>query len=113
MRYFARHKDNKLLEIGTFYRGIENLEKGFYIEEKDNQVFKEITESEYNQLYAKIQEKANWYNIIYADESRIDEVPEEWRNDILYEVNEQKAAEQAAKENVSDAEVTGAVEAIL
>lgn len=100
--YFAIYENNKLKSLG---RSNSNPPKGFgeY----------EISEEEYNRLYAEIQEKAKWYDIIYADESRIDEVPEEWQTEILNEVHKRKSAEQAAKENASDAEIANEIEAIL
>lgn len=81
MRYYAQYNDSgKLIAIGTGYGGVE------------------ITETEYNALLAEIREKAALVDKLYSGEITIDEVPEDWQEEIQRRVDERIAAEGAAEE---------------
>ena len=87
MRYYAQYNDSgKLLVIGTGYGGTE------------------ITESEYNALLSEIREKAAFVNKLYSGEITIDDVPEEWQEEIQRRVDERIAAEGSAEEQDISAE---------
>ena len=87
MRYYAQYNDNgKLLAIGTGYGG------------------EEITEAEYNALLSEIREKAAMVDKLYSGEIAIDDVPEDWREEILHRVDERIAAEGSAEEQDISAE---------
>ena len=87
MRYYAQYNDSgKLLAIGTGPGGTE------------------ITESEYNTLISEIREKAALVNQLYSGEITIDDVPEEWREEIQRRVDERIAAEGSAEEQDISAE---------
>ena len=85
MRYYAQYNDSgKLLAIGTGLGGTE------------------ITEAEYNALLAEIREKAALVDKLYSGEITIDDVPDEWQEEIQRRVNERIAAEgEAAKQDIS------------
>ena len=86
MRYYAQYNsDNTLLAIGTGPGGAE------------------ITEAEYNWLLAEIRQKAALVDALYAGEITIEDVPEEWQEEIQRRVNDRIAADHAAEE---DAEAT-------
>ena len=71
MRHYAIYSENgKLIAIGTGCGGVE------------------ITEEEYNRLFAEIQEKATLVNSLYNNEISIDAVFEDWREEIQLRVNE-------------------------
>lgn len=81
MRYYAQYNDSgKLLAIGTGPGGVE------------------ITESEYKALLSEIREKAALVYKLYSGEITIDEVLEDWREEIQHRVNERIAAEGIAEE---------------
>ena len=82
MRYYAQYNNSgALLAIGTGYVGTE------------------ITEAEYNALLAEIREKAALVNKLYSGEITIDDVPEEWQEEIQRRVDERIAAEGEAAED--------------
>ena len=82
MRYYAQYNNSgALLAIGTGYGGTE------------------ITEAEYNALLAEIREKAALVNKLYSGEITIDDVPEEWQEEIQRRVDERIAAEGEAAED--------------
>ena len=85
MRYFAKHNESgKLIAIGTGPGGVE------------------ITESEYNRLWAEIREKAALVDSLYNGEITIDSVPAQWQEEIQRRVNERIAAEgEAAQQEIS------------
>lgn len=87
MRYYAQYNDSgKLIIIGTGPGGTE------------------ITEEEYNRLLAEIREKAALVDRLYNGEITIEEVPEQWREEIQRRVDERIAAEGAAEDQDIPAE---------
>ena len=86
MKYFAQYENGILTAIGTGNGGTE------------------ITESEYNALFAEIREKAALVDKLYSGEITIDEVPADWREEIQRRVEERIAAEEAAEEQDISAE---------
>lgn len=75
-RYFAHYNENgKLIGIGTGYGGVE------------------ITEAEYNRLLAEIREKADLVDKLYNGEIALEDVPEEWREEIQRRADERKQME--------------------
>ena len=87
MRYFSLHNsDHKLVGIGTGIGGTE------------------ITEAEYNALLAEILKKAELVDKLYSGEITIDDVPEDWREEIQHRVDERIAAEGTAEEQEISAE---------
>lgn len=87
MRYYARYNDSgKLIIIGTGPGGTE------------------ITEVEYNRLLTEIREKAALVDRLYNGEITIEEVPEQWREEIQRRVDERIAAEGAAEDQDIPAE---------
>ena len=86
MRYYAQYYDNKLIAIGTGPGGTE------------------ITEAEYNALLAEIREKAALVDKLYSGEITIDDVPNDWKEEIQRRVDERIAAEGAAEEQDIPAE---------
>lgn len=97
MRYYAQYNDSgKLIAIGTGPGGTE------------------ITEYEYNRLLAEIREKAALVDKLYSGEITIDDIPEEWREEIQRRVNERIAAEgEAAQEEISGDELLTMIEGVL
>ena len=97
MRYYAQYNENKkLIAIGTGYGGTE------------------ITEAEYNELLAKICEKADLIDKLYSGEITIDAVPAEWREEIQRRVDERIAAEgEAVEQEVSGEEFMTMLEGVL
>ena len=86
MRYYAQYSDNKLIAIGTGHGGTE------------------ITETEYNRLLSEIREKAALVNKLYSGEITIEDVPEEWQEEIQRRVDERIQAEGEAEEQPISAE---------
>ena len=86
MRYYADYYNNNLLSVGIGNCGYE------------------ITESEYNTLISKIREKAALVDKLYGGEITIDEVPEDWQEEIQRRVDERIAAEGSAEEQDISAE---------
>lgn len=97
MRYYAQYDNqNNLIAIGTGSGGTE------------------VTEEEYNNLLAEIHEKVSLVNKLYNGEITIDEVPEEWREEIQRRVNERIALEESFKEEqISSDEFYAMVEGVL
>ena len=97
MRYYAQYNnENRLIAIGTGYGGTE------------------ITEAEYNTLFAEIREKAALVNKLYAKEITIADVKAEWQEEIQRRVNERIAAEgEAAEQPISGEEFKTMLEAVL
>ena len=67
MKYFALYEDDKLVSFGTT---------------SANSVIGEITETEYNALKAANAEKCAYAEQVFAGEITIDEVPEEYREEV-------------------------------
>ena len=87
MRYYAQYDSHgKLLAIGTGPGGTE------------------ITEEEYNRLLAEIREKAALVDRLYNGEITIEEMPEQWREEVQRRVDERIAAEGAAEDQDLPAE---------
>ena len=86
MRYYKRVYNDIVIAIGTGYGGTE------------------ITEAEYNALLSEIREKAAFVNKLYGGEITIDEVPEDWQEEIQRRVDERIAAEGTAEEQDIPAE---------
>ena len=86
MRYYKRVYNDIVIAIGTGYGGTE------------------ITEAEYNALLSEIREKAAFVNKLYGGEITIDEVPEDWQEEIQRRVDERIAAEGSAAEQDISAE---------
>ena len=87
MRHYAQYNNSgTLLAIGTGSGGTE------------------ITEAEYNALLAEIREKAALVDKLYSGDTTLDEVPEDWQEEIQRRVNERIAAEGAAEEQGIPAE---------
>lgn len=97
MRYYAQYNEsNVLISIGTGYGGTE------------------ITEEEYNILLAEIREKAVFVNQLYNDEITINEVPEDWKEEIQRRVDERIALDaEADSQPVSADEFYTMVEEVL
>ena len=87
MRCFAQYNDSGILiAIGTGPGGTE------------------ITEAEYNALLSEIRTKAALMNNLYSGEITIDDVPDEWQEEIQRRVDERIAAEGTAEEQDISAE---------
>lgn len=86
MRYYAQYSDNKLIAIGTGPGGTE------------------ITETEYSRLLSEIREKAALVNKLYSGEITIEDVPEEWQEEIQRRVDERIQSDGEAKEQPISAE---------
>lgn len=77
MRYFAIYDENgKITAIGTGNSGVE------------------ISETEYNAILDEIRVKNNFVDQLYNGEITIDDVPEEWREEIQKRVDELKEQEE-------------------
>ena len=70
MRYCAYYENDKLVAIGTGCGGVE------------------ITEAEYNEILAIIREKNRLVDAVYSGEITIDDVPEEWQEEIQRRADE-------------------------
>lgn len=86
MRYFKTIDNGVLQDIGTGYGGIE------------------ITEAEYNIILAEIREKADLVDKLYTNEITIDDVLEEWREEIQHRVDERIAEKSAIEKQELSAE---------
>ena len=86
MRYYAQYYDNKLIAIGTGSGGTE------------------ITESEYNTLLSEIREKAALVDKLYSGEITIDDVPNDWKEEIQRRVDERIQADGEAENQPISAE---------
>lgn len=87
MRYYAQYNEsNTLIAIGTGPGGTE------------------ITEAEYNALLSMIREKAALVNKLYSGEITIEDVPEEWQEEIQRRVDERIQADGEAEEKPISAE---------
>lgn len=87
MRYYAQYNgSSKLIAIGTGNGGTE------------------ITESEYNALLAEIREKAALVGKLYSGEITIEDVPEEWQEEIQRRVDERIQADGEAENQPISAE---------
>lgn len=64
----------------------------------------EITKEEYDRLLSEIREKAALVNQLYNGEITIEDVPEEWREEIQRRVDERIAAIGAAEDQDIPAE---------
>ena len=96
MRYYKRVYNDIVIAIGTGYGGTE------------------ITEAEYNALLSEIREKSAMVDKLYGGEITIDEVPEDWQEEIQRRVNKRIAAEgEAAEQPVSGDEFLSMLEGVL
>ena len=87
MRYYAQYNDSgKLVAIGIGYGG------------------EEITESEYNRLLSEIREKADLVDKLYSGEITIDDVPNDWKEEIQRRVDERIQADGEAENQPISAE---------
>lgn len=87
MRYYAQYNDSgKLVAIGIGYGG------------------EEITESEYNTLLSEIREKAALVDKLYSGEITIDDVPNDWKEEIQRRVDERIQADGEAENQPISAE---------
>lgn len=64
----------------------------------------EITETEYNRLMSEIREKAALVDKLYSGEITIEDVPEEWQEEIQRRVDERIQADGEAAEQPISAE---------
>lgn len=85
MRYYALYDGSgKLTAIGTGHGG------------------EEITKEEYDRLLAEIREKAELVHNLYYGTITIENVPEQWREEIQRRVDERIAEEgEAAQQDIS------------
>ena len=86
MRYYKLIENDTLIAIGTGAGGVE------------------ITEAEYNALLSEIRTKAALVDKLYSGEITIDDVPDEWQDEIQRRVDERVAAEGSAEEQDISAE---------
>lgn len=87
MKFFAQYTGSgKLIAIGTGPGGTE------------------ITEAEYNRLLSEIREKAALVDKLYSGEITIEDVPEEWQEEIQRRVDERIQADGEAAEQPISAE---------
>ena len=87
MRYYAQYNDSgKLVATGIGYGG------------------EEITESEYNTLLSEIREKAALVDKLYSGEITIDDVPNDWKEEIQRRVDERIQADGEAENQPISAE---------
>ena len=86
-RYFAQYNDDGILiAIGTGPGGTE------------------ITEAEYSALLTEIREKAALVDKLYSGEITIEDVPEEWQEEIQRRVDERIQADGEAENQPISAE---------
>lgn len=97
MRHYAQYdSDGKLLAIGTGLGGTE------------------ITEVEYNALLAEIREKAALVYKLYNNEITIEDIKEEWQEEIQRRVNERIEFEGTLDEQpISSDEFLSMLEEVL
>lgn len=97
MRYYAQYNESgKLIAIGTGLGGTE------------------ITEAEYDALLSEIGQKAALVDQLYDNEIAADDVPEEWREEIVRRVAERIEAEGEAEEQpISGDELLAMLEEVL
>ena len=97
MRFYSQYNDaGKLIAIGTGAGGTE------------------ITEAEYNALLAEIREKAALVNQLYSGEITLDDVPDDWQEEIQRRVNERITADgEAAEQPVGGDEFLSMMEGVL
>lgn len=94
--YYKRIESGKLIAIGTNCGGTE------------------ITEAEYNALLAEIRTKAQLVDRLYLNEITADDVPAEWRDEIVRRVNERRATEAEMQDDeISPDELMSMMEGIL
>lgn len=87
MRYYAQYNSSgTLIAVGTGAGG------------------EEITEREYNELLFAIREKAALVNQLYSREIVLDDVREDWREEIARRVDERIAQQGAADDQEISAE---------
>lgn len=97
MRYYAQYTaSGTLIAIGTGPGGTE------------------ITEAEYNALLTEIREKAALVDKLYSGEITINDVPQDWQEEIQHRVNDRIAAEgEAAQQEISGDELLAMIEGVL
>lgn len=80
----------------------------------NNDIEIEITKEEYLTILAELQEKSALAKQVYNGEITMNDVPEEWREEIQRRVDERKACDEANKtEDISDAELANILEKLL
>ena len=90
MRYYAQYNHSGvLLAIGTGAGGVE------------------ITEAEYSRLLAEIRQKAELVDKLYSGEIVLDDVPQEWQEEIW-----RRATERIAQQGAADDQELSAEEAL-
>ena len=97
MRYYALYNSTgKLIAIGTGPGGTE------------------ITKEEYDALLTEIREKAALVDKLYNGEITIEDVPEEWREEIQRRVDERIAAQgEYENQDISTDEFYSMIEEVL
>lgn len=97
MKYYAQYNEhNKLIAIGTGFGGTE------------------ITEAEYNALLEEICKKVALADGLYAEEITVNDIPDEWQEEIQRRVNERIEAEGAlAEQPISTDEFYSMLEEVL
>lgn len=82
----------------------KQLYNGIIVSIGTNKVGEEITEAEYNDLLSEIREKAALVNKMYSGEITIEDVPEEWQEEIQRRVDGRIAADGEEEEQDISAE---------
>lgn len=97
MRYYAQYdENNKLLAIGTGCGGTE------------------ISKEQYDALYAEIRSKGEYVYKLYKEEISINDVPQEWQEEIQNRVNEMIERQNAYQASeISANEFYSMVEAVM
>lgn len=74
----------------------------------------EITKEEYDAINAELREKSNFVRQLCDGEITLDDVPEDWRDEIQSRAEARKLREEAReKEEITDDELVDMMEAIL
>lgn len=96
IRYYARYENSILRSIGIGLDG------------------EEITKEEYEVLSDEIRSKTMLMDSLYKGNISIDEVPEEWREEIQRRVDERITTEgEATQQKISGDELLSMIEGVL
>lgn len=96
IRYYARYENSILCSIGIGLDG------------------EEITKEEYEVLSDEIRSKTMLMDSLYKGNISIDEVPEEWREEIQRRVDERITTEgEATQQKISGDELLSMIEGVL